>query len=829
MTTKITYLLVFLGSTILLQANPALPFWTESFESGFPSGWESGDLTGNGNFWEHCGNFYFCAPNDPEFLLINILNGERFKSATVEDGYMYLRPYQQGSATDAHLSHLTSPPIDCSAKNEVYLKFHTLLMAGVSSPDEAAILQVRAGNTGPWTDFILFEDLNEEVMDSGGKGFQTYNPQVIWLDITGVAGNEEEVYIRWLWEYTGAEEYFWGIDDVELTDENPVYERVIWGQNSGEGDFNGNLNAWTVESGGSCPWSWDEHGLVNFPTTSTTKSEFYAASYTAHNGVALLDTNDDCLNNFNRSDLISPVINLSNVPPNRRLALKFHQTGMMNNPQYLNMPFSSVMLSLDGGATYFDTLNANPLRPYNEVFSETTIIPLPYEVSGASYFRFKFVYAGLSLFWMLDDVRIIEQWNNDLIVRPDFYSVSPNAHTPAFLVSPISFSAQVENVGNQPQDFTKLFVEMVNDSLQQIVFRDTLELGTVEPGETVADTFFSKTFLPEMEKANYSCIYHVRADLTDEAPLNNSVRFPIIISKGLYSKNMGRNSINGSFAPFSSNPVYEVGNCFFIPPGAEVMATGLSFAFGNAPRLEGTTLRTNLYKWKTATTFADENGDSLVNLEERELVAFNNYQVSGLEGVSTVVYRDIDFELGPVVLEDSCYYIVTVEYNDPVFNPNTGNPEIFFISGSEEMNYSSMFWQSLQSIPRYVSMLRLGDDDFFRANSWGLQRIPFVQLHISKVTNTTEGLIQDIDLAIFPNPVAETLWLSVDKEIRVGELKIEVFDIWGRSVYRRQIENGNVSQLPIDVSELSNGSYILQVISDERFGNAKFVVAGGKK
>ncbi len=102
--------------------------------------------------------------------------------------------------------HLTSNPIDCSGLEEVHLKFWRWL--GVEQPiyDHA---YVRVSNNGTnWT----------TVWENSG-GIEDSSWVEMDIDISAVADNQSDVYLRWTmgttdsgWRYCG-----WNIDDVQLT------------------------------------------------------------------------------------------------------------------------------------------------------------------------------------------------------------------------------------------------------------------------------------------------------------------------------------------------------------------------------------------------------------------------------------------------------------------------------------------------------------------------------------------------------------------------------------------------------------------------------------
>jgi type IX secretion system substrate protein len=790
------------------------PFWSDNFAFGLAPDWQSFDASGQNVTWEYCSDYRECAPTTYTFIACNV---ERFESPTVDNGYVFLNSFAAGNLPMSHVSYLQSPSINCSGKSSVFLKFYTYLSGLNLDPKENAVLQVKAGTVG-WQDYLVFPDLDENVIERK----ESWNPRSVLLDISGQAAQQPEVFIRWKW--TGNSELVWAIDDVELFDFDPLQENVVWGNLSGQGDFDGSLNGWTVTNiQDTCKWVWDSLGLVYFPD-SNPKADFWGCSPSHENGVALMNPTF-CVNGggpspATRSSLFSPALDLSALPPGTPLAVRFYQSVMIGNAESVQLPVTSVMVSIDGGVSFLDTIDANPVLPFSRPFCGETTIGLPLEVAGHNDVKIVFTFSGTTFFWMVDDVRVVERWSNDLRINSGFSAVSPNAVTPASQLRDLGFLAEVENFGSQFQDFTNLFIT-VEDEAQSVVFADTLFLGSMAPEQKIDDTVFQKKFLPPLTPGAYTCRYRVAAGLGDEAPSDNRFDWKFEVSENTFAKDNGICTIDGFFAP-SENIKYEIGNCYFIQNGADYCASSMGFAFRNAPLMQGTELQVNLYKWKTATTYGDENVDTLANENEYENVAFGSYPVTGAENGEMVVVQ-LDVDTPCVSLEDSTWYFVTVNYDDPVIFMGQEVP--FFIGASEHVDYTAMFWLSYQlGLPQYVSMLRLGDDKDFRANGWALRRIPVIRLYLDKVTADTEEMAKTQPLKVFPNPASQTVFVQWDENYQSPGIWVEIVDICGQLVASRHLSNANVSQLPIDISDLSNGSYILRVISADSLRTGKFVV-----
>lgn len=86
----------------------------------------------------------------------------------------------------------------------------------------------------------------------------------------------------------------------------------------------------------------------------------------------------------------------------------------------------------------------------------------------------------------------------------------------------------------------------------------------------------------------------------------------------------------------------------------------------------------------------------------------------------------------------------------------------------------------------------------------------------AEVSTAINPAINKILLSIYPNPVQNALHINSSGKTGM----IEVFDLTGKSVLKNQIQEDNPS---IDVSGLTNGIYLLKVLSDSQLVTAKFI------
>lgn len=204
--------------TLLLSgqvlAQTPVPFWTEDFTNGFPAGWTTSDGAGQGVLWTWCPN-PLQGDNDPGCSepWDDPLNGQvPFKSSTATTGCMVCDSDDAGPKPVNHVSRLTTAPINCIGKSEVFITFQTHIGVFENNADANAILRVSTDGT-TWTDHTVFPGLTTAIRWSE-------NPEIPIIDISSTAANQPNVFIQWQW--TGNWEYMWSIDDVEIYDQDPT-------------------------------------------------------------------------------------------------------------------------------------------------------------------------------------------------------------------------------------------------------------------------------------------------------------------------------------------------------------------------------------------------------------------------------------------------------------------------------------------------------------------------------------------------------------------------------------------------------------------------------
>lgn len=174
----------------------SVPFYSEDFSGGLPSGWTVTDNAGNGVLWHYTTTGIFNVGSTPGLDTLNSFG------TSAANGYMIFDSDSAGGLVPAENCDMTSDLIDCSSYNVVHLTFNQLLYHFAETPT------VSVSNDGSiWT--VVYD-----ASFGLSQGQATPNADMVDIDITAYAALQSTVFIRW--NFTGAYDYWWMIDDVTL-------------------------------------------------------------------------------------------------------------------------------------------------------------------------------------------------------------------------------------------------------------------------------------------------------------------------------------------------------------------------------------------------------------------------------------------------------------------------------------------------------------------------------------------------------------------------------------------------------------------------------------
>lgn len=525
----------------------------------------------------------------------------------------------------------------------------------------------------------------------------------------------------------------------------------------------------TIGSRGSCI----SEGTVGTPI----------ASSTAANGFVIFDSNywdndaNPCtVQNFGSgqapgphlAELTTASINCSG---HTHVALQFEQ--------YIRyyMGETSVQMSVNGGA--FTTVYTNVLEQGLTTENPVLVrIPLPAEAGNATDLRLRFVYNGLYYFWQIDDIKLLDNYDRDLVIDfatyGDFDTSDPTHATgfemmeytqyPPFLAPNLMLQADVFNFGTSELTNVNLNASVRNldngTELINLTSTDSLTISSGTPQSLVAGTFQMPTDL-----GHYACYFQTLQTEVDEDPTNNIDTLNFRITPVTLARDKG--GMTSLYVPTNSylNAPFEMGNVFFLQAGGYVSSVSVGFAVGTNT---SQTVHITIYPFSlslgigipvtTTTDFALTN------------VVANNF---GQEFMST-------FSLATPVYLSQGAYLVVVGCDAGLNQVNIG------LAGKSEDTSS---W------------INFNNTDLFY-----LTRIPQVRLNFGDYVGVAEKTEQSF--GVFPNPAKSNLTLSSTTE---GAATLNVFSATGQLVLTERIAGKGTHSISIE--SLTSGVYELQLVT----------------
>lgn len=612
-----------------------------------------------------------------------------------------------------------------------------------------------------------------------------------------------------------------------VDDTNPA--QIVWGNRPGEGNFNGGLNGWRIRDL-SCAtsarptnlWSWNGTGVargscggatINSPSRCNGamifESDFYDNGQ--NTGCATTAGQGPCPAP-QAGELISPVIKLP-----RRAAgysVKFYQTTRQFNSSYF------VGWSKNGGRTW-DSIAVNTDIAVNASSVDPYVVAPLRNTGDADSLIIKFRYQANYYYWLIDDVLLLEQESNNLRVN-SFFAVPPNAATPLSQVESFGFLADVENIGARAQTDVKLFMTIADATSNRVVYTDSLAYNTINGNTLVENVPFARQYTPTA-RGGYIGIYSVEADSADFDDSDNVDGFVFAVTDTTFSKEFGATrTTNPAASNWAAGDPHAAayGNGYFVPKGKGTFLRSVTFGIGNGAALRDQPLLISLYKW------VDTNNDGDAQPAERNLVATRIYTVLGTETATQLVTTSFPEPGDPLVeLEDNTYYLLMVEYIP------AGSPTLDLqMPQSEEVDYSATaLLGELIGKPRYASFTGLAGDlstEPYGSVGFGRRFSYVVRMNVgARPTSNRELPSINNQFAVFPNPTNDILYLQLLLKETAKEAEVRIMDLTGKILNVRQLENVQRDNQQFDVSDLSAGTYLMQVTTPTGVGVKRFVVS----
>jgi hypothetical protein len=567
---------------------------------------------------------------------------------------------------------------------------------------------------------------------------------------------------------------------------------IVWQEDFANGLPGNNASApstWTV--GGPNPiWAYDLDG-PNGQYSATTQR---ITSTTVNNGFIIFDADaaqPGAPSTF--TDQVgfieSPAIDVTGFA---NLTLTFQHT---YRTCCANGFFPQVVVSDDNFATSTSFNVSIPGILVNQAAPTTTQkVQLSSFIAGMSNptnLKFRFLFDGIGgtshYWWQVDDIAIIEQYDNDLRMDSRVLGMGnfqlPYHFVPATQLVPVSISGEVYNDGVNPQTGTQLEFTAVTGGNPTVL---TSNAVTLNPG--VLDSLITSSTWSPLATAgtNYDLTWRAIQTQTEEFPADNQRTDIFRVTDTVFA--VDNNSITGSFTNIVGNTsnAIKIGNVMEF--NAPTWITSISVYMANSQASVGQEIFGEIRRWDGADYVFEEETDF------RQVVAGNLGQFITMKLKTPVQVATGDDILVLVGHNGSGNPAVT----DPAFGLSRTVP------GGSVLGYDAADQLFGLASPRAVMV---------RANINN-------SVSLEEISNNTLSVSNN-----FPNPFATTTTVDF-KLTNATNVSYDVVDMTGKTVL--SVNNGNMAagshQIKLDGTSWANGIYYFTVKTDDAQITRKIVV-----
>ncbi|MCB9308523.1 MAG: T9SS type A sorting domain-containing protein [Lewinellaceae bacterium] len=631
---------------------------------------------------------------------------------------------------------------------------------------------------------------------------------------------------------------------------NPVYDaEAFWGNEPGQGDFNGGLNGWTVEASDSSllarnPWWYSGSGFPEEPrgfSSNNIKSE------TQCNGAAVCD-----LVRLQRQDnptFTSPYFNYVSSIISPSIDCSGKEAVLLQWRMLHNRLNGEARISFWDGTEWTEETvisTGNSVNVSAEGETVTMAVPAWYNKSDC---RVKFTVDGDFYYFVLDDVRVYNKEIIDVRVNKNWYSVAPSLVTPASQVSEIPLMSDIENIGNTLAANTTLEVGIYDYFTDVEIDRLSKDFGAIEGSTLVENTPFDQGYTPPAEPGVYLARYEISSVTeSDEIKENNSEEFYFVVSDTVFNNLLSESfadeaymddvtafwNVNSTITNYQS-----AGNIYYVTNGTEYTFDKVRFGLGNDItniNLTGS-ISVDVYEWF-------QGLDGSFSQDERILVGTGEILIDEAEIADL---RNIEVDLtgpdgeGKPQLQDNTTYVVVLNTNP--FDPGAERYQLLGYSDTDlGIDGRSIYpapantaFDQLNQIRRAGSVWKRDgestDIDEIRSREMGRlgneglnsHMIMNIEVAMARVVKTYDFLASG-DVTVFPNPANRDLYFDISLKNLSDDVTIDIMSIDGRTVASKSFKNIQDDRLKVDVSSLTSGQYTALIKTDDGVISKKVTV-----
>lgn len=572
---------------------------------------------------------------------------------------------------------------------------------------------------------------------------------------------------------------------------------IIWAENFSNGIPSGWENS---EAGGTAFWEY--RGPATNPNSEVgTRGSCLPAgvlgdpimSPSASSGFVIFDSNwwdnpdQPCIpENFGTGPVPGPHVAILTTPS---IDLSSHPGVALEFNQYLKIYEGQTRVEVSVGGGNWQTVFVNPSLPNPTTQDAVQFVQLSLYAGGQSDVRIRFVFDGLYYFWMLDDIRIVEAYGNDLSINATDYgdfNLSDPAHPTGFefmeyskypdeMAPLLKFSALVENRGVVTQSDSRLQVQVL-DFNSNVIHSAQSDEGVVIPVGDALELRAGSFQMPAVED-NYRIAFSTTSQFQDDNPTNNLDTAYFHIHDVQYARDhFFANALYLATPDLESQP-YEIGNVFLVTAdNMSVYSISVGVGIGSSA---STSIYGKLYSFDISESL-DATWIATTNTVEITPEMMN----SGGEQIMT----NLTFP-APVAVESGTAYFVSVGCNEG----------------------TSLFVCALSGDAyEYTSFVRFNETDWFTVD-----RIPMVRMNFGFYDEVSESTPRPSSLHVFPNPAGESVYLDVSEYLH-QDLSISLTDHLGQLIQSRVIKQNESGYVSIDLSQMASGVYHLHVVMNNQ-------------
>jgi hypothetical protein len=375
----------------------------------------------------------------------------------------------------------------------------------------------------------------------------------------------------------------------------------------------------------------------------------------------------------------------------------------------------------------------------------------------------------------------------------------------------VQFGAWVRNYGNAAIAGTltgNIDLEIGGTN----VYNNSAVVASLNPGDSVWVS------LPTFSQASYAVGYYdasytLSTTNGDMENSDNVLDVDFMINDSLYAYSRLDPVSWVPMSPAQTNggltTVFEGCIAFQDPNASRVRYDGMNFTgLAFAPNLMANEfVEVRVYQWDDVFTNTQDPALDMANLVTLD-AAFFVYADETLQDVNVFVPRDGGTWNGQFV--DNQRYMFCV---------NTTSLTLL-LGMSNSVDYSL----AQDSINGHLQpSLPLNIDAVWYLNGFGLDFPIAASAQLLDIRVGVNDLDNEVSIVTFPNPAVDVVNIPVGD--RSGSASIEVFDIAGKLVISNNVTFTTNQTLTLDVSELSNGSYVAKMIFEDGTANFNVVVS----